>query len=196
MDGSLDGSVTAPNVAHRDAGSGSRPPHQWRDRWLTPRGVARPVSAESWCSRSEEDQKTVRWTVFPTNTAHALLRAPHALVAQPRPDLATAFAVKGAGGEHGTDLRHQCGVGHRPLWPRPAPGRLGTIGSLSPAAGRAPGRRPRIRQTRPVAHCGWFVRSSRARSASPSTGAGQTADTSMSIQPLRSASSRSSTRAW
>ena len=30
MDGSLDQSVTAANVAHCDAGSGSHPPHQWR----------------------------------------------------------------------------------------------------------------------------------------------------------------------
>ncbi len=35
VDGSLDGSLTAPNVVHYDAGSGSHPPHQWRLQWTT-----------------------------------------------------------------------------------------------------------------------------------------------------------------
>ena len=36
MDGALDGSVTAPNVAHRDAGSGSHPPPSVTPRLATP----------------------------------------------------------------------------------------------------------------------------------------------------------------
>ena len=43
------------------------------------------------------------------------------LVSQARPDLAIAFAVEPALGDHYPDLPDQLRVGHRPLWPRAKP---------------------------------------------------------------------------
>ena len=62
-------------------------------------------------------------------------------MAQPRPDLAVALAVEGAGGEHRPDRLHEAGVRHRPDRPR-APRRLAAR-RLRGAGRRWSGRRPR-----------------------------------------------------
>jgi hypothetical protein len=61
--------------------------------------------------------------VLAHQAAHALLRCPQARMAQPRPDLAIALAIKGAVDEHLPDGLDQRGVGHGALWSRPAPWR-------------------------------------------------------------------------
>jgi hypothetical protein len=61
--------------------------------------------------------------VLPHQAAHPLLRGAQALVTQSRPDLPVALAMEGADDEHLPDRLDQRGVGHRPLWARPAPRR-------------------------------------------------------------------------
>src|SRR5262249_33750216 len=46
-------------------------------------------------------------------------RAPDCAMSQPCPDLAMAFAMERAGGQHGTDRRRQRIVGHRAGWSAP-----------------------------------------------------------------------------
>jgi hypothetical protein len=68
--------------------------------------------------------------------ASAGARAPSrscALVAQRRPGLPIALAMKGAGGENATDLGHRRRVRHGPFRPGPPTRRGRRVGGLSPA---------------------------------------------------------------
>ena len=116
-----------------------------------PRGQPTRLAAERACSRSEEDQASVRWMDAPTNAAHPLLGGAQARMTQPRPDLAggprpVEGAVEGAAGQHPPDRLEQGRVRHRARRPRPAPRRrrrpgprrrLGAVGRR-PSARRAP----------------------------------------------------------
>ena len=81
--------------------------------------------------------------VLAHQAAHPLLRGAQARMAQPRPDLAVALAMKRAVDEHLPDRLDQRGVGHRPLRPRPAPWLPAARPLCRGGDRRPPARRPR-----------------------------------------------------